>query len=220
VKEIWPCFLKYKWCVLWPINSRGMPFFCFGFGSTRVWTQGFTFARQVLLPLESLLQPFFVMSFFSRWGLTNHFPGAGFEPQSSWVARVTGVYHRCPAGSAVFKKDGERRVKFEGGRKPFWYEKTSPCRTPTTESQVKSARCVLKARWPAWLVLEQNEGKENTRRYGREVLGPGGRAWMDLQVLVRTLAFTPRKWGTPVGALWAEGLMWPTFLKDQSTAVK
>jgi hypothetical protein len=60
-------------------------FFC----STGVWTQG--------LHLEPLHQPFFVKS-FSRWiGSCKLFAWAGFKPQPSWVARVTGVSHQHPA---------------------------------------------------------------------------------------------------------------------------
>jgi hypothetical protein len=36
------------------------------------------------LYLEPLHQPFFMMGFFSREGLTNYLPPAGFKPQSSW----------------------------------------------------------------------------------------------------------------------------------------
>jgi hypothetical protein len=53
-------------------------FFFFGTG---VWTQGLTFARQALLPLEPLSQP---LMGFLEMGLANYFPGAGLEPWSSW----------------------------------------------------------------------------------------------------------------------------------------
>jgi hypothetical protein len=37
------------------------------FGSTGVWTQGLTFARQVFLPLEPIHQPIFALGVFEIW---------------------------------------------------------------------------------------------------------------------------------------------------------
>jgi hypothetical protein len=72
----------------------------FFFSGTGVWTQGFAFAKQALLPLEPQLQPIFLWLFW-RWALANCFPG---WPQTmilwmsaSQVARIIGISHQHPA---------------------------------------------------------------------------------------------------------------------------
>jgi hypothetical protein len=79
-------------CLLW--------FFClFVFFLYWVWTQS--------LHLEPLHQPFFVMGFFSDRVLWTISPGwlqtAIFLISASWVARIIGMSHWCPAVVCFYK---------------------------------------------------------------------------------------------------------------------
>jgi hypothetical protein len=70
----------------------------FSFCGTRVWTQGFH--------LEPLYQPYFCEGFFwdrvSRTVCPGGLRTAILLISASWVARITGVSHQCPAGIFFF----------------------------------------------------------------------------------------------------------------------
>jgi hypothetical protein len=79
---------------LWlPLYIYIMGFFC----STGAWTQGLTLARQAVLLLEPLHQPFFYDFFYiGSHGLFC------LGLATSWVAGITDVSHWCPATILYF----------------------------------------------------------------------------------------------------------------------
>jgi hypothetical protein len=76
------------------------PFFC----GIRVWTQGFSLAKQVLCHLSHTFGPFLLWLFFGDGVLRALCPGwpqtAILPISASQVARITGVSHLCPAKSS------------------------------------------------------------------------------------------------------------------------
>jgi hypothetical protein len=77
-------------------------FFC----GTGVWTQG--------LHLEPLCQAFFVKGFFRDRVLKTTWPGLASTPilliSASWVARITGVSHRCWAYHRCWGRHGRHTL--------------------------------------------------------------------------------------------------------------
>jgi hypothetical protein len=65
-----------------------------------VWTQGLILARQVPYHLNHSVRPLLCWV-FSKTGSCELFARAGFEPISSWIARVTGVSHWRPSVPSV-----------------------------------------------------------------------------------------------------------------------
>jgi hypothetical protein len=88
------CYIKRIWgyCFCWCC-----------FGGTRVWTQGFTIAKQVLYHL-SISSPF-CSGYFWKWGLENYLPGlaSNCDPPdlSLQVARIRDVSQWGPELGAV-----------------------------------------------------------------------------------------------------------------------
>jgi hypothetical protein len=94
-------------------DETGYCFFWWGW----IWTQGFTFAKQVLYHLSHTSSPF-CFSYFGDgvlWTICMGWPQTAILPISdSQVARITGVNHWCP--------DGYWELEFipEAGPEPIW----------------------------------------------------------------------------------------------------
>jgi hypothetical protein len=77
--------LPLQQSVLCHITMLSLSFFLLFVCGTGAWNRG--------LHLEPLHQPFFVIFFFFEIGSHKLFAWAGFEPSSSWVARITSISH-------------------------------------------------------------------------------------------------------------------------------
>jgi hypothetical protein len=96
----------FPWFMQRPLKLSEL--FCGVRGSTRVWTQHLTLARQELLLLEPLHQPFFVMGFFQdrslelfSWGWLRT---SILLISASCVTRITDMSHLCLVPQAFWQE--------------------------------------------------------------------------------------------------------------------